>query len=315
MTRRNRWLVLLSILGTLFQAPVARAVQGGSSIGTLLICGGPEVLEVTVRFDEDAATLLTRKDWRADRSSGLPAAVAPTFETTDECKPIDDGARVLVTSSGSGVAIIDRKSGKTLFHTTVPNAHSAEVLPHDRLVVAASVAPDGNRLMVFDRDGHNGAAAPPIASVPLESAHGVVWVASEQTLWALGRSELQAYELGQWETDTPSLTRRETFRLPSNGGHDLSSLPDSSIFMVTTDTQVLTFDRKTRQFSPHEPLAKLANVKSVSVDPVTSRIVYIQADSPEWWSRTMRVLSGRGLDKALMVSFPNDRLYKARWLR
>lgn len=288
--------------GLVLLASSAAAAQDGQT-ATLLMCGGAEVLDVIVRFDGDAATVLSRTDWRADRSTGMPPALVPAFRTTDDCKPIDGGARILVTSSSSGVAIVERDSGDTLFHASVPNAHSAEVLPNDRLVVAASDAPDGDRLVVFDRKG----GPTPRLSVPLDSAHGVVWVEAERTLWALGRSELQAYELVTWDTPRPSLKLRETFALPSDGGHDLSAAPGADTLIVTTNREVLAFDRRDRRFGPFEPLASHAAVKSVNIDPGTGRIVFIQADRPEWWSHTVRFIKGPAT-----LTLP-DRLYKARW--
>lgn len=293
----------VSAVLVLVAASTASAQAPPGETETLLICGGAEVLRVIVRFDGETATILSRTDWRADRSRGMPPELVPAFRTTDDCKPIDGGARVLVTSSSNGVAIIEGDSGDTLFHAKVPNAHSAEVLPNDRVVVAASDAPEGDRLVVFDRDG----GPTPRLSVPLDAAHGVVWVDAERTLWAVGRAVLQAYALEAWDTAQPSLALRETFALPSEGGHDLSAVPGTDMLIVTTNREVLVFDRRARRFGPFGPLASLAAVKSVNIHPDTGRLVFIQADRPEWWSHTVRFLKGPAT-----LTLP-DRLYKARW--
>lgn len=298
--------------------------QGGvGDRGTLLVCGGPQVLRLDVRFAAGTASLVSRTAWQAETSAGMPREMAGLFKTTDDCKPIDGAARVLVTSSGGAVAIFERESGATRFHAAVPNAHSADLLPNNRVVAAASVSPDGNKLMVFDRaaSGRAGAGAARGASgagdtggatavftTPLESAHGVVWVAEEQLLWALGLTELRAYALVDWDGRKPSLQLRETFTLPSRGGHDLSPVPHEPIFIVTTEHEVLTFDRRTRKFAPYQPLATLPDVKSVSIHPTTGRVVFMQADRPEWWTRTIRFFN-----EPVTMAFPEDRLYKARW--
>jgi hypothetical protein len=278
--------------------------QGRADSANLLLCGGPQVLRLTVRFAGDTAKIVSRADWEADKSRGMPAAMVPAFKTTDDCKPIDNGARILITSSAGGLAIVERDSGDTLFHATVPNAHSAEVLPRNRVVAAASVNAKGDRLMLFDRD-KSGAE---LFSTPLHSAHGVHWVETEQTLWALGHDELQAYDLVDWDSAKPSLKLRKSWKLPSASGHDLSPVPGEAAFIVTTNTNVYTFDRKSSTFTPHPALGALPVIKSVSIHPTTKRMVYTQADRPEWWTRTLRFL-----DPAATLAFPGDRLYKVRW--
>jgi hypothetical protein len=285
--------------------PVQAARQKGSDVSTLFACGGPQVLTLRLRLAESSAEIVERTDWEAGKSEGMPAEMVPKFKTTDDCKPIDGGARLLVTSSGSGVAIVERATGKTEFYATVPNAHSAEVLPGGRVVVAASTSPTGNRLIVFDRTRND----LEIFTTPLVSAHGTHWVESERTLWALGLLELQAYELANWGSAKPSLKLRETFRLPSRGGHDLSAVPGTSRFVVTTEHEALIFDRTTGQFTRHPDIGSLVNVKSVTIHPATGRTAFTLADPPDWWTRTVRFLGPEAT-----LTFPDDRLYKVRWL-
>jgi hypothetical protein len=283
---------------------VKPAAQTGTS--TLFACGGPQVLTLTVKLQGDTAEIVNRTDWEAGKSDGMPAAMVPKFKTTDDCKPIDGGRSLLVTSSSDGVAIFERATGKTEFYATVPNAHSAEILPGGRVVAAASTRATGNRLIVFDRKTSD----VELFTTPLVSAHGTHWVESERTLWALGLTELQAYELVDWDSAKPSLKLRESFKLPSRGGHDLSPVPGTSKFVVTTEHEVLHFDRKTGQFAPHPDLGSLVNIKSVTIHPTTGRTAFTMADPPNWWTFTVRFLG-----PAATLKFPaNDRLYKVRWL-
>lgn len=285
-------------------APPPASAPAAKDTANLLVCGGPQVLRLTVQFAGDTAKIVSRKDWDADKSRGMPAAMVQAFKTTDDCKAIDNGARILITSSAGGLAIVERESGVTLFHAAVPNAHSAEVLPRNRVIAAASVNPKGDRLMLFDRDKSN----VELFSTPLHSAHGVVWVEAEKTLYALGHDELQAYDLVDWDSAKPSLKLRKNWKLPSESGHDLSPVPGEAAFIVTTNTNVYVFDRKSGTFTPHPALGALPVIKSVSIHPVTKRVVYTQADRPEWWTRTLRFL-----DPTTTIEFPDDRLYKVRW--
>jgi hypothetical protein len=177
----------------------AAQTQAPAGTSTLFACGGPQVLTLTIKFAGDSAEIVNRTHWEAGKSDGMPAAMVPKFKTTDDCKPIDGGSRLLVTSSSGGVAIVERATGKTEFYATVPNAHSAEVLPGGRVIAAASTSPTGNRLMVFDRKTSD----VEVYTTPLVSAHGTHWVESERTLWALGLLELQAYGLVNWDSAKP----------------------------------------------------------------------------------------------------------------
>jgi hypothetical protein len=283
----------------------AAGQNGAAAAGTLFACGGPQVLTLTLRLERDEVAIVQRTDWDAAKSEGMPAEMVPKFRTTDDCKPIDGGTRLLVTSSSGGLAIVERATGKTEFHATVANAHSAEVLPGGRVVAAASTSPAGNRLIVFDRRRND----VELFTTPLVSAHGTHWVESERTLWALGLLELRAYELVDWESPKPSLKLRDTFKLPSRGGHDLSPLPGTSQFVVTTEHEVLIFDRKSGRFVRHPELGALVNVKSVTVHPATGRTAFTLADPPDWWTYTVRFL-----EPEATLKFADDRLYKVRWV-
>ena len=304
----KRSLIMLMVAAQMVLAAAGKLdaiPQNGTATSTLFACGGPQVLTLTLRLAGDKAEIVKRTDWEAGKSEGMPAEMVPKFKTTDDCKPIDGGTRLLVTSSASGVAIVERATGKTEFYATVVNAHSAEVLPGGRVVAAASTSPTGNRLIVFDRKKSD----VELFTTPLVSAHSAQWVESERTLWALGLLELQAYELVNWDSAKPSLKLRETFTLPSRGGHDLSPVPGTSRFIVTTEHEALFFDRKTGQFTRHPDIGSLVNVKSVTVHPTTGRTAFTQADPPDWWTYTVHFLGPEAT-----LKFPNDRLYKIRWV-
>ena len=235
----------------------------------------------------------------------LPEAMRGTFATTDDCKPVDGGSRVLVSSSSGGCAVVERPSGKVIWYARAPNAHSLELLPRGRIVLASSVHANGNRLVLFDL----ARSEKPIWDTPLVSAHGVVWDEGRQLLWALGLKELQSYELRDWDGDKPSLAIKGRYPLPDGGGHDLQPVPRSNDLVVTTGPGVYFFDRDKHEFRLHPDLGQKANVKSVSVHPATGQTAFIQASDKAWWSDTLGLLYPAGT-----MRLPEERLYKGRWL-
>lgn len=227
------------------------------------------------------------------------------FNHIDECKPIQGGAFVLLTASVGGVAYVERSTQEVRFYAFVGNAHSAEVLPNDRVAVAGSTHPKGNRIEVFDLNQ-------PEKSLFLDSlysGHGLVWDQGQKLLYALGYSELKAYELVNWNSNTPRLQIQQSWSIPGLGGHDLMPHPkDPNLLLLTGYEDVWTFNKSTAEFKVFSPLSGQKDVKAIDIHPNTNRLVFIQAET-SWWSRRVNL---RGPDHS--ITFPGRRLYKARWV-
>lgn len=270
----------------------------------LLVCGWDEVflIETSTARNGKVEKLWT---WNAKASKELPEPVRASFATTDDCKPLDGGSKVLISSSSGGCALVERPSGHVLWYALVPNAHSLELLPRGRVVVASSVSQKGNRLILFDLARSN----EPIWDTPLVSAHGVVWDENRQRLWTLGLKDLRSYELKDWESQTPSLGLTASYVLPGGDGHDLQAVPHSNDLVVTTGPHVYLFDRDKHEFRLHPDLGNKANVKCVSIHPVRGQTVFVHAAGKEWWTDTLGLLAPVGT-----IQMPGEHLYKARWL-
>jgi len=280
----------------LFAASCARdaAPEG---FDELVLCGRDEVFIV----GPDGRKVWS---WRATDRPEIPEELRPKFRSTDDCKPVDGGARILITSSGGAAALVERATGRAVWWAAVVNAHSAELLPRNRVVVAGSYGENGNRVVLFD-------LASPMKTLfhdEFLSAHGFVWDEKRQALWALGERELRAYRLKDWESATPSLERAETFALPDNGGHDLRPVPGTPRLVLTTNPSVWTFDRDRKVFEIPEGFPEIDKVKSVDYHPRTGRIAVVRAET-SFWAPRVRLLAPE--DEIIL---PDERLYKARWL-
>jgi hypothetical protein len=296
-------------LCTLIAVPLAglqcgAAEQQASRETELIVCGWDEVFILALGGGQTPAH---RKvwSWRAADSPEIPTDMHALFRTTDDCKPVDGGRRILISSSGGGVALVDRESRRASFFALVTNAHSIEMLPGGRIAAAASVstAGTGDRLVIFDA-----AAGKELASDELRSAHGAVWDEGRNVLWALGGDVLRAYSLGPAAGPT-RLDRTFELARPSEGGHDLVAIPGSSRLFLSTVRRCYYFDRERRQLSPHDALADRPDIKSYNIHRRTGRVVYIQAERPNWWAEHLHFQHPEGL-----LRLPNERLYKARWL-
>ena len=292
-----RLLVRLLHALLLLSTPMARAGD------ELLVCGWDEVFALKVG-ESDRISTNKVWSWRARDCPNLPEQLRDKFGSTDECKPVEGGRKILITSSGGGVALVERASGKALFATFVGNAHSAEMLPRDRVVVAASTHAEGNRLAVFDLNQPEQA----IFTTELQAAHGVVWDEKRQVLWALGFEELNGYRLANWAGAQPKLHMASSYPLPDSSGHDLQAAPNSDLLVLTTGSHVYVFDRERRAFFPHLTWGGKAGVKCVSIHPRTRQTAIIQASDRHWWSDTVQWLTFE-----IALRLPGARLYKARW--
>jgi len=271
----------------------------------LIICGWDELFILNLsRANANGHTKTW--SWRAKGRLDLPQTFWSLFDSIDECKPFDQGRKILITSSGGAVALIDRDQDNGLFYAKAANAHSADLLPNGRVAVAASENPEGkgDRLIIFDLNTPDHE----LSSHDLPSGHGVVWDERRQQLWALSNNDIRIYKLQDWDSTKPTLLKVSSIALPDDGGHDLYPVGNTSLLSVTTNNHCWYFNRDTSKFTPHPILEKLVNVKSISQHPTTNQLAYIQAEGENWWAEKINFAKPEGL-----LHMQGELLYKARW--
>jgi hypothetical protein len=89
MTRRLLLLLPLILLPAF--------AQGADVEDELILCGW-DVVAILKMSDPPQKIW----EWKADTCSTLPGLLRTRFATTDDCKPVDGGEKVLITSSGWG---------------------------------------------------------------------------------------------------------------------------------------------------------------------------------------------------------------------
>ncbi|MFM7163684.1 MAG: DUF6528 family protein [Planctomycetaceae bacterium] len=262
----------------------------------LILAGGDEVF-ILDAGEAEAGRVKRLWRWSGQEAVDIPEEVRKQFHHMDECKVVAGGRRVLVCASNGGCAVLERVTGKVLWRATSRNAHSLDLLPGDRVVVASSLG--GDHLEVFA----TGVPAAPVIRVPLHSAHGVLWDESRRCLWALGFDELRRYHLVDWSSDKPALELSRSWRLPDDDGHDLRAVPGSGELLLTTGVSVLLFDRDSGLFRVHPELGSESKVKSADVHPVSGRLVISR------WSSRVQLLGPGGA-----IQFTDAQPYKVRWV-
>lgn len=277
----------------------------------LLVCGWDDI---GIWELSPAAETLPHKiwTWRAQNRADIPTDLWELFRPTAECKPYESGRKILMTSSGGAVALIDREQDRVVFYARAANAHSADLLPHNRLAVACSHRPDGSgdRVLLFDLAVSDRVCF----STEVPWAHGVVWDADRQRVYVLAKEDLRVYALVNWASATPQLALLATMPFPDAGhhtvecGHDLYAVPGTAWLSVTTEWACWYFDRDTQTFLPHSAVSDLPYMKSLTHHPHGGTFVYVQAEAPNWWAERIHV---RNPDRVMYV--PGEHFYKARW--
>jgi hypothetical protein len=269
----------------------------------IVVCGDGKVLIID-KSKSDSVNLAVNWQWKVSDAADLPAEYQKYLVPTDECKPVDYNSKILITSSGGGVVLIDRHTKKPVFHAHVPNAHSAELLPGNRIVVALSTAVGGNSIQLFNISEPDEV----VFKDSLYSGHGVVWLDDIKRLFALGYSELRSYSLKNWDSEKPVLKLEKIWKLPDESGHDLSYVTDNSL-ALSTHRNVWIFDVKSGRFSPFKLLEGVENVKSVNYNPKTGELVYTKGEI-SWWTHNVYIKN-----PAKTITIPDLNIYKARVIK
>ncbi|MBR5661308.1 MAG: hypothetical protein IKW99_07135 [Bacteroidales bacterium] len=276
-----------------------------SSWGDYVVaCGDKDlyIVDVTKSTDDSPAVIW---HWNVFESYGqIPDVYRDAMRVLDDCKPVDGGEHLLLTSSAGGTLLLDIATKKCLFHALTPMAHSADKLPGDRIAVANSTNPKGNSLEIYDVSNPDVC----VWKDSLYSGHGVVWSDKYQCLFALGFDELRKYSLKDWDSATPSLVLEEKYPLPGTGGHELSAAGEDGL-IVTNTGGVYVFDIIGKTFSPFAPLEGKVYVKSLNYDKSSEKFIYTVAET-SWWTNHVYLVNP---DKVLSFD-PEWRLYKVRVL-
>jgi hypothetical protein len=266
----------------------------------IVACGWDEVFIADISRDVPVKVW----SWKGEDSDGMPSYMRNKFLTTDECKPYNKGENILITSSGGGVAYVERENGNTLFYASVPNAHSAEILPGNYVATAASYSVEGNSLNIYKLDSSDAV----ITSDSLYGAHGLYWDDKDELLWALGSNELRSYSL-DLDNSVPYLKLEYSQVLPESGGHDLVESSGNKHLLLSTSKSVWVFDKVEKIFSKHGTIGDIQNVKSLSYSSLSKRLAYVKATEDTWWAYYIRFAESDNV-----VYFPGEKIYKARWL-
>lgn len=236
--------------------------------------------------------------WTAKDSPEIPSEFHKKFPTITDYHAYE-GDRIMLISSYGGVALVDKSTKSTLFFTIVGSAHSMAFVPGNQLAIAASAK--SSFIRFYDLADQR-KPAQHLQSIPLKDAHGAVWDADRNCLWALGYTEL--VRLTQDEDSRWSIVER--FELPSQGGHDLSLARDGVNLVLTTNNQVLKFNRDTFAFEQLDGFLDQHHIKSVDIHPETGEVVFQQGVGT-WWSNLVRFKDREDL------ALENGQIYKVRW--
>lgn len=280
--------------------------QQTAVISPLVVCGDDQVLIISPAHPDQEENRVIWQWKVAEAASQLPQKYQRLMIPLDECKSVDKDSKLLLTSSGGGALLLNKATKECLFYADVPMAHSAELLPGHKIAIALSTHPRGNSLELYDirhperrlfRDS-------------LYSGHGVVWMAKEERLYALGHDELRSYKLELLPNDSATLHLDKAWTLPTPNGHELSQT-DTHELLVSTYEHVYLFNTRKGTFSPFSPLANTKDVKSANFDKKANRLIYTKAET-SWWTNRVYI---HHKNKQSAIPVDSIHVYKVRTTR
>ena len=231
----------------------------------------------------------------------LPAEYENYLYPLDECKIVTQNTQLLITASAGAVLLLDIATRQCLFYAYAPLAHSAEILPQNRLAVVLSTHKDGNCIRLYDLNEPDRV----LYKDRLYFGHAAIWDSYSETLYALGFSKLKSYKLDNWDSDAPTLQRIKTWTLPMNAGHDMCFI-DTGELLIAGREGVYSFRIEEELFNPFPPLAETGSLKSLNYDPITQSLIYTKGEE-KWW--THRVYEDMPFK---YIEMKDMRIYKVR---
>lgn len=258
--------------------------ETGNESTQLLVCGDNMIYHINADIAIEKG-FMSSIIWQW---SSLPAmnVVGKDGLRLDDCKPVDNNTKILVTSSRGFALLVDKATGDLLWWTSgATNAHSADLLPGGRIAVACSE--NGDVLNIYDSKINNKV----LFSTPLRNGHGVVWNEANQTLYAAGEYVLNSYKLKDWDTASPQLTLEKSVDIKNYAPwvHELSLVNANTLLIASSKAALYNIEKGT--FVPLEHFAAMTQIKSVNYNITTGDCWYVDSTNPEgdftWSSKTV----------------------------
>lgn len=289
--------LLLILHGSLFSCGSLKGSNDSENL--FLVCGDSKILMVDLNASKDSTPEIVWH-WDAKQAEDLPENYRKEkFNSIDECKAVNSGNKILVSSSSGAVAVIEKNSKSVLFYAEVPNAHSVELLPGNIFAAAASTAENGNKILIYDLNQ----SGKILFTDSLYSAHGLVWDNGRKSLYALGYDVLREYKiLNQTEFE-----KINEWTIPGISGHDLQMDSDNDKLFITENSGAWYFDLREHTFKKIENFPDQKNIKSLNQNE-KCQFLYTVAEV-SWWAHHVRLLNPERT-----LKFPDIRVYKARWI-
>lgn len=283
--------------------------------GTLLIiCGGSMVyiIDVDTALDSDDWHSSIVWSWDARTLSTTIGLSESRLDHIDDCKLVDNGRKILVTSSFGWCAMVDYDTRKPVFYSnTTPNAHSADLLPGNLIAVACSdgTTDSHNMVHLYDADRPN----EKIAQYSFPSCHATVWNATTERLYAAGARKIGSYRLSGRTLELVD----ETVTAKSDV-HDVMAINPGK--MSVAGKEGFIYDIAQKSFRNIPFLIGRTSLKSLNINSDSGEMWYTDASDTanisQWFSHDLWWASGRMADgPALSIKIPDVNVYKVRVAR
>lgn len=208
---------------------------------------------------------------------------------------------VIACGSGGWVGVIDYKTKEVLFEDRVDNCpHAVELLPNGDLVVAGSGGSDMTKgsLLYYPLSA---GSTEYCFRIRMDFAHGVCWDPQKEVLWALGYTDLLAFEVLSPGTEKAKLVQNPDLggsleSVKDSGGHNLSPAYGQPGKYWVTAGHLWLFDSETGKFSsafPQRAKGDANGLKGVAgfADGTLVLSGYIgKGGSPEYMSTALKIL-------------------------
>ncbi len=214
-------------------------------------------------YDLASGTPELKYEFKPKRSGGF--SLKGYGDRVDEARlrySAEHGSYVIGFTSSSGYcALASYPEEKCLWQAELAGSspHSIEYIPGGLVAVASSGGNDTSKGSVRIYSVETGK----YSAVKLTSAHALLWDETRELLWAMGSTDIVAYEVA-FDGDKPTLSKASVYSCNDmQGGHDLSAIAGDDDRVWVGGSIVKIFDKRTGKLVDSFPGSVQLNKKNV----------------------------------------------------